>query len=132
MRAQLQQLLQGRLLVGHGLAKDLAALGIDHPLEQRFDTMTSPRLQRSKGGVAKSLKALARELLQLEIQKAGRRHDPEEDARAVMQLYTRFAEEASLTGYDDLVAFYTAQALERARAANHAAGDDGGGGGEGG
>jgi DNA polymerase III epsilon subunit-like protein len=37
---QLQQLCGGRLLLGHGLAKDMAALGMRHPQHLLFDTMT--------------------------------------------------------------------------------------------
>jgi hypothetical protein len=37
---QLQQLAGGRLLLGHGLAKDMAALGMRHPQHLMFDTMT--------------------------------------------------------------------------------------------
>jgi hypothetical protein len=39
---QLQQLAAGRLLLGHGLAKDLAALGLSHPQQLLFDTMSHP------------------------------------------------------------------------------------------
>lgn len=39
---QLQALAAGKLLVGHGLAKDLSALGLKHPQHLMYDTMTHP------------------------------------------------------------------------------------------
>jgi hypothetical protein len=48
--AQLQQLAAGRLLLGHGLAKDLAALGMSHPQHLMFDTMTHPAFCNKVGG----------------------------------------------------------------------------------
>eukprot|EP00775_Hariotina_reticulata_P011421 gene11421-11567_t len=131
---QLQLLLQNQLLVGHGLAKDLSALGLAHPKELQFDTMTHNAFC-NKAGNAKSLKQLAQQYLNRQVQAtvaaAGRRtdkkqkqsrkhqrsssmyaqgsqelgterfecqqhqlkqryvHDPEEDARAVMELYQK-------------------------------------------
>lgn len=112
---QLQQLAAGQLLLGHGIAKDLTALGWDHPEGHRFDTMTHAAFC-NKAGISKNLKQLAKEFLSADIQqgpqaaqqrggmpsRGGKKqqqqqgppamvsrsgHDPEEDAVAVMQLY---------------------------------------------
>jgi hypothetical protein len=64
---QLQQLIQGKLLIGHGLIKDLAALGASHPPSLCFDTMNHPAFA-SKSGSARSLKYLAEKHLGLQIQ----------------------------------------------------------------
>jgi DNA polymerase III epsilon subunit-like protein len=77
--------------------------------------MTSPQLQ-GRSGMSRSLRALAKQLLGLDIQAPGRRHDAEEDARAVMQLYCQHAEQGSITEYEDLVAYYTRQALAKVQA----------------
>lgn len=64
---QLQDLVADQLLLGHGLAKDLAALGFDHPQALRFDTMTHPAFC-NKAGNARTLKQLAKQFLSQDIQ----------------------------------------------------------------
>lgn len=124
--AQLQQLLSGCLLIGHGLRNDLASLGYSHPPDLMYDTMDYPGFV-NKSGSARSLKLLAAQHLGWDIQSgkpwtgtprmlpspgtsqsltAGKhtaqqrvrgakrkakqpRHDPEEDAAAVMALFKR-------------------------------------------
>ncbi|KAF8071374.1 rex4 [Scenedesmus sp. PABB004] len=110
MRA-LAALAEGRLLVGHGLAKDLAALAWAHPARLRFDMMAHPAFCNAAGN-ARSLRRLAAAHLGLAIQGGeppappappparGRRrarrgpppaprprHDPVEDAAAAMRLF---------------------------------------------
>lgn len=68
---QLQDLVADQLLLGHGLAKDLAALGFDHPQALRFDTMTHPAFC-NKAGNARTLKQLARQFLSQDIQQGQR------------------------------------------------------------
>lgn len=106
----LAALAHGKLLLGHGLAKDLAALGwLAHPHNARFDTMSHAAFCNAAGN-ARSLRVLARHFLGRDIQggggggdgtsghgrgggrqqrqrKAKGQHDPEEDAAAVMELY---------------------------------------------
>ncbi|WIA32659.1 hypothetical protein OEZ86_003460 [Tetradesmus obliquus] len=65
--AQLQGLAAGRLLLGHGLAKDLAALGMAHPGHLLLDTMTHPAFC-NKAGNARSLRQLAKAFLGINIQ----------------------------------------------------------------
>lgn len=82
---------EGRVLVGHGLMKDLTALGITHPTQLQVDTALLPPFL-SRGGQARRLQALSSELLGSTIQSAGRQHSALEDASAVLQLYIRFVE----------------------------------------
>lgn len=74
MRGRLAALLTGRVVVGHHLAKDLAALGLQHPLQDQRDTLRYPQLQ-GRGGAGRRLKALSAEKLGRDIQR-GRRHSP--------------------------------------------------------
>lgn len=105
------------LLIGHGLSKDLHAIGLAKTLllrpEGAFDTMTFPKFQ-GKGGNARPLKRLAKELLGLEIQPHGRRHDPEVDAHAVLRLFMEHARPrllSSASSYDELVSHYQKEIL---------------------
>ncbi|EFJ45313.1 hypothetical protein VOLCADRAFT_94404 [Volvox carteri f. nagariensis] len=121
-----------RVLVGHGLTKDLRALGIGErvatALRRRhgvrlYDTMSFSKF-RGRGGTARSLARLAAEFLDgRRIQNgtaaagakgagggsAGGRHDPEEDARAVLDLYVRYVD------YSYMVEYETARMLEEYR-----------------
>eukprot|EP00879_Flechtneria_rotunda_P007678 GHRR01008051.1.p1 GENE.GHRR01008051.1~~GHRR01008051.1.p1 ORF type:complete len:429 (+),score=108.12 GHRR01008051.1:504-1790(+) len=72
VKQHIQQNLQGKMLVGHNLAKDLAALGLSHPQYLRFDTMTHPAFQ-NRAGNSKNLKQLARVFLGVKIQHQIRR-----------------------------------------------------------
>ena len=125
--------IEGRLLVGHGLQKDLASLGLAHPPRLIRDTMTYAPFQAR--GHARRLKALAAELLGSTIQ-AGRhsakwvpvflakdcsapRHSVgyrlmgvhnlcREDAVAAMQLYLAHIAEVEQDA-DVLVQYYLSQ-----------------------
>lgn len=108
--AALQSLLAGRRVVGHGVRKDLNFLGIDHPNSLVYDTMSLPLFQNQAGN-ALSLKRLAATFLDIAIQPAGCLHDPEEDAKAVMQLFVRYAEPKLLETFDDLVGYYERQLM---------------------
>jgi len=117
---QVAQLLRGRLLVGHGLAKDLAALGLGGaPGLCQYDTMAFPPFQNAAGN-ARSLAALAAQHLQVrQLQAPGRPHDPRVDAAAAMRLYVLLVEPARLT-YEQTVAVMTAQMLAAAGTADRA------------
>ncbi|GAX81261.1 hypothetical protein CEUSTIGMA_g8693.t1 [Chlamydomonas eustigma] len=105
--SQILELWDGRILIGHGLSKDLHALGLADCTAgmPSYDTMTFEGFQ-GRGGCSKSLKKLAKEHLGLDIQKHGVLHDPEEDANAVMNLYMLHARPRLLQKNDDLVAHY--------------------------
>ncbi|MEW5297849.1 MAG: hypothetical protein WDW36_001028 [Sanguina aurantia] len=104
-------------LIGHGLWKDLVSLGWEHPASSCYDTTSYAPFQ-GKSGSARTLQQLARTHLTREIQPAGRGHDPQEDACAVMDLYVKYMESNNRnTSYEDLVALYSHQMIERAREA---------------
>ncbi|KAL6756666.1 hypothetical protein V8C86DRAFT_2644750 [Haematococcus lacustris] len=117
--AKVKEAARGRTLVGHGLHKDLAALGLgDWRPQHWYDTLTTPAFQ-ARGGNARSLRRLAEQHLGLKgLHEPGKRHSAVEDARVLMQLYCRVAL-PSLPGlagddYDSLVALYTRQLLAAA------------------
>ncbi|PNW86302.1 hypothetical protein CHLRE_02g081000v5 [Chlamydomonas reinhardtii] len=106
-----------KVLVGHGISKDLQSLGIDEEADLRahgvktFDTMSFPKFQ-GRGGMSKALAVLAREFLGgRQIQTRRGAHDPEEDARAAMDLYVRHVD------YDCMVEYETQRLLSQAAAA---------------
>lgn len=113
VRRQLVELMNERLVVGHNLAKDLMALGIDekmvHPSRRR-DTMSYASLQNEKG-CGRSLAELAQSKLGRTIQR-GDRHCAAEDAKATMELYLGFCHfDESLMSYDDLVEYHVSKFL---------------------
>ncbi|GLC33727.1 hypothetical protein PLESTM_000104700 [Pleodorina starrii] len=128
VRASLLDLLRSggcRVLVGHGLTKDLRALGVGErataTLRRRhgvklYDTMSYGKF-RGRGGTARPLARLASELLDGRVIQAGGsgRHDPEEDARAVLDLYVRYVD------YSYMVEYETARLLEEHRRRSAAA-----------
>ena len=75
-RAQVQELLRGKILVGHALKNDLLALGIQHPWQSTRDTgKFEPFMKvRFDDGVLwpRKLKELTAEKLQKEIRKTSR------------------------------------------------------------
>ena len=80
-------LLEGKILVGHGVRHDLEVLMLGHPKRDVRDTSRHPAFRRLAMGKTPSLKRLAREVLGLEIQ--GGEHSSVEDARACMLLFKR-------------------------------------------
>ena len=102
---QVKELLQEKILVGHGVDNDLRALGIVHPWLMTRDTAYYQPFMRlldvsshqTRNGDAsassdpvwgpRKLKELAKEKLQREIQVAGISHCPVEDAAAALDLY---------------------------------------------
>mmetsp|Transcript_21979 Transcript_21979/g.41930 ORF Transcript_21979/g.41930 Transcript_21979/m.41930 type:complete len:272 (-) Transcript_21979:83-898(-) len=85
VRAQVARVLQGRLLVGHTLRSDLAALGMTHPGRDTRDLATYAPLQGA--GKTKGLKVLAAEVLGIDFQTG--EHSSVEDARISMYIYLR-------------------------------------------
>ena len=99
-RCAVMERIRGRVLVGHGLRNDFAALGIwDHPWHDVRDTARYEPFMRSPGPgeynptgavlVPKKLRTLARDKLGMEIQVEGLPHSPVEDAIAALGLYRR-------------------------------------------
>jgi hypothetical protein len=114
VREEVALAVQGRLVVGHNLAKDLVSLGITEkhiPIKYRRDTMRYPALQNDKGH-GRSLAELSLVKLGREIQQSVP-HDPCEDAQATLDLYIKYCHyDESLMEYDDLVEYYMSQMLQ--------------------
>jgi RNA exonuclease 4 len=93
VRAEVQKILAGNILIGHGLENDLACLKMEHPWWMTRDTAYyQPYMQlRDCGGnslyVPRKLKDLCKEKLSKEIQVLGESHCPFEDAKAALDLY---------------------------------------------
>lgn len=102
-RSDVLDLIRGKVLIGHGLRNDFAALGIhDHPWHDVRDTARyEPFMRRLRPNeynptpydnathVPKKLRILAKDKLRMEIQVDGIPHCPIEDAVAAMGLYKR-------------------------------------------
>ena len=88
---QVLQLLEGKILVGHGLKNDLRVLGITHPWFMVRDTAKyEPFMKvRFDDGVLwpRSLKDLCHEHLNRDIQVYGKPHCSSEDALGALDLY---------------------------------------------
>lgn len=78
------------IIVGHGLHHDMEVLGFEFPEEKVRDTSTYPPFLK-KGGKTPSLKGLAMKHLDQVIQQGS--HNPEEDARAALNIYLMFRQE---------------------------------------
>jgi RNA exonuclease 4 len=106
VQREVREVVQGRIVVGHGLENDFGVLGLNHPRHLVRDTAHDlPRLLRSNGKPRK-LRHITYEWLGLTIQGGEGGHDPCEDARAALLLYQRFQRQ-----FDEQVAL-----RERARA----------------
>ncbi|CAB9517807.1 Interferon-stimulated 20 kDa exonuclease-like 2 [Seminavis robusta] len=90
-RQQVMGLLDGKILVGHGLKNDMRVLGITHPWYMTRDTAKyEPFMKvRFDDGVLwpRGLKDLCQEKLSRDVQVVGRPHCPYEDAMAALDLY---------------------------------------------
>lgn len=87
VQADVAQLLDGRILVGHAIRKDLDMLLLGHPKRDIRDTSRYPPFRQYAAGRTPGLKKLAKEILGVDIQ--GGEHSSVEDARATMLLYTK-------------------------------------------
>ena len=87
VQADVAQLMDGKILIGHAIKNDMAALLLGHSKRDIRDTSSHPAFKQLAGGKTPSLKKLAREVLGLDIQ--GGEHSSVEDARATMLLFRR-------------------------------------------
>jgi len=106
VRARVAELLRGRIVVGHAVHHDFAALGVPHPPRDVRDTATYPPLMSRHGGAGaegeeregrlrpRALRHLSAEFLGVEIQTG--RHDPVDDARREGQAWAAVGRAASL------------------------------------
>ncbi|POS78489.1 RNA exonuclease 4 [Diaporthe helianthi] len=88
VQAQVSQLLQTRILVGHDLKHDLHVLMLDHPRKDIRDTAKFSGFKKYGHGPKPALRVLAREILGVEIQTG--QHSSVEDARVAMLLFRRY------------------------------------------
>ncbi len=91
-RKKVGQLLKNKILVGHSLKNDFAALMLDHPKSQIRDTARYKPFMRASGRNGgklrpRKLRDLVKDHLNLTIQKEGEAHTSVEDAQATMKLY---------------------------------------------
>ncbi|KAH7586578.1 Exonuclease [Nakaseomyces glabratus] len=83
---QLSDILKDKILVGHAVKHDLEALMLSHPKSKVIDTARHlPFRQKYAKGKSPSLKKLAKEILNMDIQSG--QHSSVEDARATMLIY---------------------------------------------
>ncbi len=87
------ELMNGKIIVGHGLRHDFQALLMNYPHHMIRDTATYKPLKRPHGTKLRprSLKSLSKEFLDRDIQQG--KHNPGDDARAAMDLYKKFRKE---------------------------------------
>ncbi|KCV72892.1 hypothetical protein H696_00463 [Fonticula alba] len=93
-QVQVGNLLTGRIVIGHDLKNDFAALNMRHPRHLIRDTARFQPLREAmkmRGRASPSLRALAACLLGLAIQVG--EHHPGEDARAAVEVYRAVATE---------------------------------------
>lgn len=103
IQQQLTTLLEGSLLIGHGLSKDLSSLRLHHPKAMQKDLIRYRKFQ-SSNGQARKLKAISQKFLNHSIQ-AGN-HTAREDAFAALQLYLQHVRnDPALMTYQELVDF---------------------------
>ncbi|KAL2070480.1 hypothetical protein VTL71DRAFT_13506 [Oculimacula yallundae] len=87
VQQEVAEILQDRVLIGHAIKNDLAAMMLGHPRKDIRDTSRYSGFRKYNGGRIPSLKKLAKELLGVDIQ--GGEHSSIEDARATMLLFRR-------------------------------------------
>ncbi|RYP34638.1 hypothetical protein DL767_004198 [Monosporascus sp. MG133] len=87
VQREVAALLAGRVIVGHDIRHDLAALELGHPLPQIRDTARFSGYRKYGHGPKPALRVLAREVLGVEIQTG--HHSSLEDARIAMLLFRK-------------------------------------------
>uniref|UniRef100_A0A1B6DAF0 Exonuclease domain-containing protein n=1 Tax=Clastoptera arizonana TaxID=38151 RepID=A0A1B6DAF0_9HEMI len=93
-REKLAALLRGRVLVGHGLSRDLKLIGLKHPYMLRRDTSTYDRFHRGLAPIhCSTLKDIAEHFLdKTNLQ------GPQDPANTAMQLYLQYRRDWDLHG----------------------------------
>ena len=94
-RAEVRRILHGKILIGHGLSSDLAALDMSHPWSDVRDTAKYAPFMRHVHSrdthqdvlLPSKLRDLVWDRCQMQIQHLGQSHDPKEDAVAALRLY---------------------------------------------
>jgi len=87
VQQEVAEILKDRVIVGHAIKNDLAAMMLGHPKKDIRDTSRFSGFRKYSAGKTPSLRKLAKEILGVDIQ-AGE-HSSIEDARATMLLFRR-------------------------------------------
>ncbi|KAK0714801.1 ribonuclease H-like domain-containing protein [Lasiosphaeris hirsuta] len=88
VQAQVAQLLDDRVLIGHDVKHDLQALILEHSPKLIRDTAKFPGFKKYGDGPKPALRVLAEKILGVEIQKG--EHSSLEDARVAMLLFRKY------------------------------------------
>lgn len=88
VQKEVNDIIKGRILVGHALKNDFQVLYLDHPRKKIRDTQRYKPFRNEFNGRLPSLKKLTARLLDIEIQ--DKAHSSVEDAQATMRLYTMY------------------------------------------
>lgn len=86
VQSEVAKILQGKILVGHGLQNDLRALFLQHPRSRIRDTARFKPFKTMFRGHTPKLKMLTKRIVGVDIQSG--EHDSVQDAQAVMRIYT--------------------------------------------
>ncbi|XP_068631812.1 RNA exonuclease 4-like [Battus philenor] len=89
IQREVQNLIRGKILVGHSLEFDLGALKLSHPARDIRDLATYEPFKRLNNGHPASLQLLAQHFLRQIIHQGP--HDSVEDARIAMKIYQTVA-----------------------------------------
>ncbi|KAF8861763.1 hypothetical protein BDZ45DRAFT_586482 [Acephala macrosclerotiorum] len=87
VQEEVAAILKGRIVVGHAIKNDLAAMMLGHPKRDIRDTSRYSGFRKYSAGRTPSLRKLTKEILGVEIQKG--EHSSIEDAQATMLLFRR-------------------------------------------
>ncbi|KAK6635539.1 hypothetical protein RUM44_000791 [Polyplax serrata] len=88
VQREVKQMLKSKILVGHALHNDLRVLKFGHHKQLIRDTSRYEPFRQANGMKSPSLKKLAKEFLNEDIQEG--EHDSVEDAKAAMKLYKKY------------------------------------------
>jgi RNA exonuclease 4 len=87
VQSEVENILKGRIIVGHAVKNDLEVMLLTHPKKDIRDTSKFSGFRKYSAGRSPSLKKLAKEVLGVDIQDG--EHSSIEDARATMLLFRR-------------------------------------------
>jgi RNA exonuclease 4 len=98
VQKRVYELLKNKIVIGHALKNDFDALMLDHSRKLTRDTATFKPLKNQKTNRPKSLKLLAKEYLNKDIQQES--HSSVVDAQCTMEIYKLFKNQWESTLYN--------------------------------